>query len=164
MIQKSSSQQACRYVGYAFSLYHYVSSSWQKERACTANLGSIKKHQEVVLKVNYSYSVVAESTPSSPCSNVPIHCPVCPKSGPAIWKYFMKSDFKEKHRTLLTKHEHLWKISNFERAEMKKIWAKQGKVTAKHNKKSKASPLIISEKHCVQIPLMYHRFLWPSNM
>lgn len=123
-----------------------------------------QKNQEVVLKVNYSYSVVAESTPSSPCSNVPIHCPVCPKSGPAIWKYFMKSDFKEKHRTLLTKHEHLWKISNFERAEIKKIWAKQGKVTAKHNKKSKASPLIISEKHCVQIPLMYHRFLWPSNM
>ena len=63
--------------------------------------------------MTYSYSVAAELSPSSPCSNVPIHCPICPKSSPAIWKYFMRSHFKEKHKALLTKHEHLWKISNF---------------------------------------------------
>lgn len=111
-----------------------------------------------LMKMTYSYSIAAESTPSSPCSNVPIHCPICPKSHPAIWKYFMKSHFKEKHRTLLTKHEHLWKISNFEQTEMKKIWAKRGKVTAKRTKKSKTLPLVVSENHRAQIPSMYYHF------
>jgi hypothetical protein len=82
--------------------------------------------------MNYSYGIAAESTASSPCSNVPIHCPICPKTDPAIWKYFMKVHFEEKHKTLdLTKYEHLWRLSNFEKSEMKKIWIKQGKVTAK---------------------------------
>ena len=84
------------------------------------------------MKMNYSYGVAAESTPSSPCSNVLIHCPICPKTDPAIWKYFMKVHFEEKHKTLdLTKYERLWKLSNFKKSEMKKIWIKQGKVTAK---------------------------------
>ena len=83
-----------------------------------------KTSRGCLMKVNYSYSIVVESTPSSPWLNVPINCPICPKSSPAIWKYLMKSHSKEKHRTLLTKHEHLWKISNFEQAKMKKIWAK----------------------------------------
>ena len=88
-----------------------------------------------LMKMNYLYGIAAESTPSSPCSNVPIHCPIFPKTDPAIWKYFMKVHFKERHKTLdltiLTKYEHLWKLSNFEKSEMKKIWIKQGKVTVK---------------------------------
>jgi hypothetical protein len=40
----------------------------------------------------------------------------------------MKSHFEEKHKTLLHKHEHLWKISNIEQSEMKKIWEKRGRV------------------------------------
>ena len=76
-------------------------------------------------KMNYSYGIVAESTPSLPCSNVLIHCLICPKTDPAIWKYFMKVHFEEKHKTLdLTKYERLWKLSNFEKSEMKKIWIK----------------------------------------
>jgi len=106
--------------------------------------------------MNYSYSVAAESTASSPCSNVPIHCPVCPKTDPAIWKYFMRIHFEEKHKTLdLTKYEHLWKLSNFEVSEMKKIWAKRGKVAIKRTKKSKIPPLVISENHRAQILAMY---------
>jgi hypothetical protein len=66
----------------------------------------------------------------------------------------MKAHFEDRHKMLLTKHEHLWKISNFERTEMKKIWAKRGKVTAKRAKKSKIPPLVVSEKHRVQIPSM----------
>jgi hypothetical protein len=105
--------------------------------------------------MNYSYSIAAESTASSPCSNVPIHCPICPKTDPAIWKYFMKVHFEEKHKTLdLTKYEHLWRLSNFEKSEMKKIWIKRGKVTAKRTRKSKVPPLVISENHRARIPEM----------
>ena len=42
-----------------------------------------------LMKVKYSYGTAAKSSPSSPCSNVPIHCPICPISDPAIWRYFM---------------------------------------------------------------------------
>jgi hypothetical protein len=91
-----------------------------------------KQSKGCLIKMTYSYGIAAESTASSPCSNVPIHCPCCPKADPAIWKYFMKVHFEEKHKTLnLTKYEYLWKLSNFERSEMKKIWTKRGKVTTK---------------------------------
>jgi hypothetical protein len=114
-----------------------------------------KTSKGCLVKMNYSYGIAAESTASSPCSNVPIHCPICPKTDPAIWKYFMKVHFEEKHKTLdLTKYEHLWKLSNFERSEMKKIWIKRGKVTAKRTRKLKVPPLVISENHRARIPEM----------
>jgi hypothetical protein len=87
-----------------------------------------KTSKGCLVKMNYSYGIVAES---SPCSNVPIYCPICPKTDPALWKYFMKVHFEKKHKTLdLTRYESLWKLSNFERSEMKKMWAKRGKVIA----------------------------------
>ena len=107
-----------------------------------------KASKGCLIKMNYSYGIAAESTASSPCSNVPIHCPICSKTDPAIWKYFMKVHFQEKHKTLdLTKYKHLWELSHFERSEMKKIWVKRGKVTTRHIKKSKIPPLVISENH-----------------
>lgn len=106
-----------------------------------------------LIKINYSYGKAAQSTATSPCSNVPIHCPVCPKTDPAIWKYFMKVHFDEKHQSLpLTKYSHLWELSNFEKSEMSKIWGKRRKVTAKRTKKSKLPPLVVSENHRAQIP------------
>jgi hypothetical protein len=111
-----------------------------------------------LMKVKYSYGTAAKSSPSSPCSNVPIHCPICPKSEPAIWKYFMKVHFQEKHVQLLSKHEDLWRLSNFERSEMKKIWAKRSKVPVKRTKKSNVPPLVISESHRAQIPTTYFIF------
>ena len=72
----------------------------------------------------------------------------------------MKMHFEEKHKVLLTKHEHLWKLSNFERTEMKKIWIKRGRVTAKRTKKANLPLLVVLEKHCAQIPSMYF-YLFP---
>lgn len=134
-----------------------------KGRGANGNLRINQKTSKgCLVKMNYSYGIAAESTPSSPCSNVPIHCPICPKTDPAIWKYFMKVHFIEKHKTLdLTKYERLWKISNFEKSEMKKIWIKRGKVTAKRSRKLKNPPLVISENHRAQIPEMcvFFKFL-----
>ena len=65
----------------------------------------------------------------------------------------MRVHFEEKHKHVnLTRYEGLWKLSNFERSEMKKIWAKRGKVTTKRTKKSKIPPLTISENHRARIP------------
>ena len=94
-----------------------------------------KTSKGCLMKMTYSYGIAAESTASSPCSNVPIHCPLCPKADPAIWKYFMKVHFEEKHKNLtLTGYEHLWKLSHFERSEMKKIWVRRGKVMKRTKK------------------------------
>ncbi len=120
--------------------------------------GSLKINQTLsrgcLMKVKYSYSVAAESSPSSPCSNVLVSCPLCPKSNPAVWKYFLKVHFQDKHKTApLTKYEHLWKLSNFEISEMKRFWSKRMNVlSAKRTKKSKHPPLIVSEDHRAQIP------------
>ena len=104
------------------------------------------------MKMNYSYGIAAESTASLPSFNVLIHCSICPKTDPAIWKYFMRVHFEEKHKTFdPTRNKRLWKFSNFERSEMKKIWTRRGKVTMKCTKKSK-------------IPGMYIVFFCPWNM
>ncbi|KAF8235412.1 hypothetical protein L208DRAFT_1257409, partial [Tricholoma matsutake] len=117
-----------------------------KGRGTNGNLRIDQKTSKgCLVKMNYSYGIAAESTASSPCSNVPIHCPICPKTDPTIWKYFMRVHFEEKHKTFdLTKYE----------------WTRRGKkVMVKCTKKSKILPLIISESHHARIPGMYVAFL-----
>lgn len=110
-----------------------------------------------LVKVKYSYSVAAESSAASPCSNVPITCPLCSNTAPAIWKYFMKAHFQETHKSApISKYEHLWKISDFETAEMKKIWTKRKNVVLKRTKKSKHPLLVVSENHRAHVvPVRY---------
>jgi len=109
-----------------------------------------KASRGCLMTLNYSYSIAATSTSSSPCSNVPMCCELCSKSDPAIWRYFMKTHFQEKHpNTPIAKYEHVWTLSNFEMSEMKKIWGKRTKVTVNWVKKV---TLQISEDHCAQIP------------
>ncbi|KAF8962900.1 hypothetical protein BDZ97DRAFT_1662289 [Flammula alnicola] len=105
-----------------------------------------------LVKMKYSYRIAAESSPSSPCSNVPIQCPICPKDDPAIWRYFFKAHFKNKHSAeLVSKYEHLWKLTKFELDQMRKIWAKPYHKQVKRANKKKA-PLVISEDHRGRIP------------
>jgi hypothetical protein len=130
--------------------------------------GKLKTNQTLsrgcLMKIKYSYSVAAESSPSSPCSNVPIACPLCSSTSPAIWKYFMKTHIQENHKTApISKYKHLWELSNFEAAEMKKIWTKRKNVVAKRTKKSKNPPLVVSENHRAHIPVRYSYPLWFSS-
>lgn len=109
-----------------------------------------------LMSTKFSYSVAAESTASSPCSNIPIPCPVCPRSDPAVWKYFLKVHFEEKHKNPpLGPYIHLWALSNFEKGEMKSIWNKRSKIMVKRTKRSKVMPLVISENYRANIPNMY---------
>ena len=49
------------------------------------------------MKLNFSYTVAAESSSSSPCTNVPVQCPLCPRTSPAMWKYFLKTHLEIQH-------------------------------------------------------------------
>jgi hypothetical protein len=114
------------------------------------------------MKMKYSYSVAAESSASSSCSNVPVTCPLCSKTSPAVWKYFLKAHFQEAHKSVpVSTYEHLWKLSTFEIVEMKKIWVKRKTVVVKRTKKSMAPSLIVSESHRAHLPARYIvPYLW----
>ena len=120
----------------------------------------IDKYTGCPIKPSFSYGVASESSASSPCSNVPITCPLCPaKVTPAIWKYNMKYHIRNVHKTAtLSNHEHLWKLSNFEIMEMKNIWTKRHSVPVKHPKKSKAPPLVVSDVYRSRIPSQRYLF------
>ncbi|KAF4612577.1 hypothetical protein D9613_012728 [Agrocybe pediades] len=105
------------------------------------------------VKIKYQYRVASESTRSSPCSNVPIQCPLCPKSNPAVWRYSMKIHFQEKHpqQAPFDKYSDMWELTNFEKTEMKKIWAQRSNAPVKRTKKARVA-LVISETHRARIP------------
>ena len=88
--------------------------------------------------------------------------PLCSSTAPAIWKYFMKAHIQETHKMApISKYKHLWDFSNFEVAEMKKIWAKWKNVVVKRTKKSRNPPLVVSENHHAHIPVRYYLYpLW----
>jgi hypothetical protein len=111
-----------------------------------------KKSRGCLVKITYSYGVASESTATSPCSNVPIQCPRCSEREPAIWRYFLKAHFEERHPKYLNQDKHLWAITKFEMLEMKKIWNKRQKVTVRRTKRSDLPPLVISEDHRARIP------------
>jgi len=68
----------------------------------------------------------------------------------------MKAHFQDVHKSApISTNENLWKLSNFETAEMKKIWAKRKHIVMKRTKKSTMPPLVVSESHRAHIPTRY---------
>jgi hypothetical protein len=69
----------------------------------------IDKYMGCPLKPSFSYGVASKSSSFSPCSNVPIACPLCPEKGvPAVWKYNMKDRMQNVHKmAMLSNHEYL---------------------------------------------------------
>jgi hypothetical protein len=47
----------------------------------------------------------------------------------------------------MANHSYLWKLSNFEVVEMKRIWEKRKNVSVRRPKKSNLAPLVISDAH-----------------
>jgi hypothetical protein len=49
-----------------------------------------------------SYARAVQPTKTSPCTSVPVHCPICPESfsgqPKTIWKYNAMSHFESEHR------------------------------------------------------------------
>lgn len=104
-------------------------------------------------KLTFSYSVAADSTQTSPCSNVPLACPSCPKQEPAMWRYNLKHHYQRAHANVdHTKYAHLWELSAFEVEGMKEIWQRRQRVVVKRAKKSTVPRLVVSDAHRSQIP------------
>ena len=105
-------------------------------------LGHLKVNREktrnCTTKPKLSYGIASASTKSSPCSSIPILCPLCPKLEPAVWRYNAKYHFGLAHPNAdPKKYNHLWDISNFKIQKMKKKWADRHHVPVKRARKSK---------------------------
>jgi hypothetical protein len=89
-----------------------------------------------------------ESTPTSPCTNVPVICPLCPKTSPAVWKYNLKVHFKIKHpNQSLSEYSHLWEITNFEKKMVEQIWQKRNNPAVRRPKKTTQPSIVVSDAH-----------------
>lgn len=134
----------------------YLTKTKGSKRGIKVNQELLK---ECLMKTNFLYHVAAKSTPSSLCSNVPIVCPLCPQTDPAVWMYSLKLHFQDKHKSVsFPNYAHFWHITEFEKSEMKKIWKKWAVVSTKCVKKGKFPPLVISKSHCTKIPLNLRYF------
>ncbi|KAF8056026.1 hypothetical protein FPV67DRAFT_686987 [Lyophyllum atratum] len=107
--------------------------------------------------LTFSYKSAENSTASSPCSNVPLLCPLCPKTEPAVWRYNLQHHFSVVHPSAeRSKYQGLWKLTRFEEQEMNKIWLARRKygVASKRTKKGKEPALVVSQAHSSRIALI----------
>lgn len=88
-----------------------------------------EKYSHCLNFTNFSYAMAMTSTQGSPCLNVPLKCPFCPSSAPAVWRYNMQYHLRARHAYVsLPENEAIWKIGHSEKEGLKKIWADRKKV------------------------------------
>ncbi|GLB44010.1 putative zinc finger [Lyophyllum shimeji] len=104
--------------------------------------------------LSFTYAIASESKPSSPCSNVPISCPLCPKTSPAVWRYNWKHHFASAHPAAsFANYSSTAELTNFEKFEMKRVWDDRRKVVVRRVKKNALPPLEISAAHSSRVSL-----------
>ena len=115
-------------------------------------------------KMHFHYHPASISTKASPCSNVPLWCPLCYKLdcvAPAIWQYNFKAHLEDRHPATNPDHyKNLWNIRPSETHDLKQIYSKWGIVPRERNGKNKklaAVRLKISE-----VQSMHQHFMMSS--
>lgn len=103
--------------------------------------------------VRFNYATAARSSEGSPCSNVPINCPLCPEKSPAVWTYNLNMHFRERHKL---RSQALFPIkaqlSKSEEHGMRQIW-EQRFSTRKPRRRTKKAALVLSEAHSSRLAL-----------
>ena len=73
--------------------------------------------------IQFNYVSAACLSESSPCSNVPIICPLCPPKSPGVWTYSLHAHFRDWHKlTTHTQFPMTVYLSQSEKDGMKWIW------------------------------------------
>jgi hypothetical protein len=95
----------------------------------------------------FNYATAARSSEGSPCSNIPINCPLCPQKSSAVWTYYLHAHFREQHK-LASQAQfpiHI-QLSKSEEHGMRQVW-EQRFVTRKPRNHNKKAALVLSEAH-----------------
>jgi hypothetical protein len=121
----------------------------KKTRGVDRNFSVDTKRSSCVnLVKRFSCSVASESTESSPCTNFPINCSLCPPKSTAVWTYSLDAHFRERHKLSPANFPIQFAISSLERQRMKSIWDKRYEEKKKRSlKKRTRKPLEISAAH-----------------
>ncbi|KAG6835458.1 hypothetical protein H0H93_001265, partial [Arthromyces matolae] len=115
--------------------------------------------------LTFSYSVAAQSSTSSPSSNVPLHCPVCPPGSPAVWRYNLLAHRRIRHPTIpIDRFELLSTITHAEKEALEIVWDRRyiARKTRKTSK-GKTPTLRISEAHSSRLTLLNEKNTDGSN-
>ena len=113
----------------------------------------------------FSYQSAAMESTSSPCTNVPLICPLCPATSGAIWKYNMPAHLRNSHPSALqASYASMFTISGSERAGLAKIWAKRhAKKRKKKGVAKSKNPLVISEAHSTRRVFSNQSVYFPNS-
>ncbi|EJD42454.1 hypothetical protein AURDEDRAFT_26870, partial [Auricularia subglabra TFB-10046 SS5] len=102
----------------------------------------------------FKYAFAAKSTAHSPCSNVPIICPRCPDTQPAVWKYNFLEHLRQAHPTAAPEdYKELYELSTSEVEALRSVWTARHHPRRVSRKSSNVVELKISDAHRAVIPL-----------
>ncbi|KAH6869091.1 hypothetical protein BKA70DRAFT_1414167 [Coprinopsis sp. MPI-PUGE-AT-0042] len=98
--------------------------------------------------VRFYYGIAAVSSASSPCTNVPVTCPLCSKDNPAVWKYNLGVHFANVHPNHAgdPTYSNMWSIGNFEKLALKKLW-KDRRSLPVVRRKADTYQVVVSDTH-----------------
>ena len=65
----------------------------RKARGIASNFSVDHKKSSCVNLIHFNYATASTSSEASPCSNVPITCPLCPDGSSAVWAYSLHAHF-----------------------------------------------------------------------
>jgi hypothetical protein len=96
----------------------------------------------------FNCAMVARSSEASPCSNVPINCPLCPAKMPAVWMYNLHTHFCNWHKLTNAQFPQKVQLLESEKHGMCQIWEGCFNIPKSHNlKNKKKEALTLSEAH-----------------
>lgn len=127
----------------------------RKARGIAGSISVDRKKSSCVNMIHFNYATASASTAASPCSNVPITCPLCPNDAPAVWKYSLHAHFRKRHRLQSPAHHPIKVLlSQSEKDGMRQVWKSRHKVQRPRKRKLKNKPLLaISEAHHARLYL-----------
>lgn len=111
---------------------------------------------QCVNKVDLSFKHASKVTATSPCTNQPLACPLCPNGAPAVWKYNLKSHILKVHRGADgSRYEDLYDISDNERVLMRRIYQEKSSAKSRSTKRKRKAaladrPISVSESHIIR--------------
>ena len=99
----------------------------------------------------FLYTAASMEWTNSPCTNVPVTCPLCPSMSESVWKYNMRTHLMKNHPSVCdTDILKDYTVSRSEKAALKSWWDKCHKVKSHRkwcNVTQASTPLTISDVH-----------------
>jgi hypothetical protein len=120
----------------------------KKGRGATAGYNIDINSSSCINLVRFNCATAARSSDASPCSNVPIICPLCPAKSPAVWTYNLRTHFRERHKLPDAQFPLKVQLSESEKYGMRRIWDARFNIPKIRNlKNKKKEALTLSEAH-----------------